>query len=38
MPQKPQAKRGLLYRRRAKRIADIDFENEWSELQKASRT
>jgi len=28
----------LHLRRRAKRIADIDFENEWSELQKASRT
>ena len=29
----------LYLRRRAKRIADIDLENEWSELQKgASRT
>ena len=28
----------LYLRRRAKRIADIDLENEWSELQGASRT
>jgi len=28
----------LYLRRRAKRIADIDFDTEWSELQKASRT
>ena len=28
----------LHLRRRAKRVADIDFDNEWSELQKASRT
>ena len=29
----------LYLRKRAKRIADIDLENEWSELQKgASRT
>ena len=28
----------LYLRRRAKRIADIDLDNEWSELQGASRT
>ena len=28
----------LYLRNRAKRIADIDLENEWSELQGASRT
>jgi hypothetical protein len=28
----------LYLRKRAKRIADIDLENEWSELQGASRT
>jgi heme/copper-type cytochrome/quinol oxidase subunit 2 len=28
----------LYLRRRAKRMADIDLENEWSELQGASRT
>ncbi len=28
----------LYLRQRAKRIADIDLENEWSELQGASRT
>ncbi len=28
----------LYLRKRAKRIADIDFDNEWSELQKASGT
>ena len=28
----------LYLRRRAKRIAEIDLENEWSELQGASRT
>ena len=28
----------LYLRRRAKRIADLDLENEWSELQGASRT
>ena len=25
-------------RKRAKRIADVDFDTEWSELQRASRT
>lgn len=25
-------------RRRAKRIADLDFDTEWSELQRTSRT
>jgi hypothetical protein len=28
----------LYLRRRAKRIADIDLDNEWAELQGASRT
>lgn len=28
----------LYLRRRAKRIADIELDNEWSELQGASRT
>jgi hypothetical protein len=28
----------LYLRRRAKRIADVDLETEWSELQGASRT
>jgi heme/copper-type cytochrome/quinol oxidase subunit 2 len=28
----------LYLRRRAKRIADIDLDNEWSKLQGASRT
>ena len=28
----------LYLRRRAKAVADIDLENEWSELQGASRT
>jgi hypothetical protein len=28
----------LYLRRRAKRIADIDLDNAWSELQGASRT
>jgi hypothetical protein len=28
----------LYLRRRAKRIADIELETEWSELQRASKT
>lgn len=28
----------LYLRRRAKRVAESDLENEWSELQRASRT
>ena len=28
----------LYLRRRAKRIAELDLDTEWSELQKASRT
>jgi hypothetical protein len=28
----------LYLRKRAKRIADLDFDNEWSELQRGSRT
>ena len=28
----------LYLRQRAKRIADVDLDTEWSELQKASRT
>jgi hypothetical protein len=28
----------LYLRRRAKRIADLDFDTEWSELQRGSRT
>jgi hypothetical protein len=28
----------LYLRRRAKRLADIDLEDEWSELQRGSRT
>ena len=28
----------LYLRKRAKRIADVDFDNEWSELQRSPRT